>query len=444
MRKPSPLYHYGSFRPNPNRPPIAWAKGGGGGPELDERAETQVRPRSPHLQIAMLSSHHGRRIQQSDSLRRLFAYLASNFFDSSMLLYPGSHGSDLAVAFAAHWNLAVQWIHSPQALSLPPHRHNLGLRTRVTRDQALPSGNMKTPQQESSDIVLTRQADLIIPCWVRLGGRIETLIDQCLTDRHRRVSIAVPDCPRLIPPGCLRRWKVPRIKIPPPRPPSQNARAEKRLPPPLAIEPREFTNGDQWLIHATRASDRRRPGETRADFFKRWLNTPVAHWGDAFAALLSILRQRFIHTSRLQGPGGLQYTSLSRLPIAKLAGSRVYRRGRQHWDYEPFGIAFQPRVLHQMVAQPVHYETTTGQPHPAQSKWQPNPSPPASRARLPERWSHEQEWLIRGPIDLASLDTADWLPFVPHENYARQLAGLGLQRFAVVPISSPPGTPRRY
>lgn len=443
MRKPSPLYPYGSCSPNPNLPRIDRAKGSVGEPEFDDGEGTQTPFRSPHLQVAMLSSHHGRRIQHSDSLRSLFACLASKIRDTSILLCPGSHGSDLAVAFAAHWNLTTEWIHSPQALSLPPHRHHLGLRTRFTRDQVTAPGDMKPTSQGDADRVLARQADLIIPCWVRLGGRIETLIDRCLTDRHQRALIAVPDCPKLIPPSCLRRWNVPRIKISPPGLPPKNAESGGSSLPPIPIEPRRFTNNDQWLVHATRASDRRRPGESRIVFFNRWLNSPTAHWGDAFAALLSILRERSIHTSRLQGLGGLQYTSLSRLPIAELAGSRVYRRGRQHWDYEPFGIAFHPRVLHPLGAQPVLYESTTGQPHPAKSKWQPNPSPPSNRARLPERWSHEQEWLVAGPIDLASLDAEDWLPFVPHENYAHRLTGLGLQRFAVVPTSSTPGPPRR-
>ena len=55
-----------------------------------------------------------------------------------------------------------------------------------------------------------------------------------------------------------------------------------------------------------------------------------------------------------------------------------------------------------------------------------------SKATLPEHWSHEQEWLVPGSIDLSSLNAQDWLPLVPSESYADRLTGLGLRRFVVV------------
>lgn len=282
---------------------------------------------------------------------------------------------------------------------------------------------------------MIQHADLVIPCWVRLGGRIEQWIDKRLSSPYSRVNIAIPACEKLIPLSCQQRWNVPRIQLGSSDPGETRFNITcKSLRHPTEIRRRDWPYGGEWLVHATRASDRRRPGETRVDYFKRWLETPADQWGDAFAALRSILRERIIHASRLTGPMGQNYTSLSRLPIGSLAGPRTYRRGRHQWDYEPFGIAFQPGVLKQLGGQPVIYETQSASANCSHVKRKAQLAG-ADPYRLPERWSHEKEWWVPGPIDLSSLDTEDWFPFVPDQSYANQLAGLGVQRFIVAGTS---------
>ena len=393
--------------------------------------------------VVLLSSHHGRCIQQPASLRSLLNALASRLEGAWLKVAAGSIGSELAAALAHHWRLGLEITHStpPRACNHVHHAHSFRFHPTCS-DKFVWQVDSKSLDPEV-DRWLIRTADWVVPCWIKKGGKMERLIDCEITASRTHASWFLPNCDRLIPPDCLKRWTSKRVSLLDLSQSGFQSRSgpkrEKGRPTPTkAVNLNDLTYGSKWVIHCTRPTNRRRPGESRAEFFYRWLGSPAEHWGPSIAALKSILRQRQIQPSRGPKASNAQTTSLSRLPLGQFAGDRVYRRGRQQWDYLPYGIAFHPRVLQMLKARPVQYKPT-GQNSAGIDQSEGfqavggKPLPPqVHHPQLPAHWQHEQEWVRNGPIDLAPLPETDWIPFIPSHRYLSDLSSIGLPRVLVL------------
>ena len=402
-------------------------------------APRKIAPRK----VVLLSSHHGRCIQEPASLRCLLNALASRLEGAWLKVAAGSIGSELAAALAHHWRFGLEITHPtpPRSPNHAHHAHPLRIHP-PSSDQFVWQDDSKSLDPEV-DRWLIRTADWVVPCWIKKGGRMQRLIDFEINTSRSHARWFLPNCDRLLPADCLKRWTSRRASLvdlsqsgfrttPGPK------RAIKRPTPTQAVNLTDLPYGPEWVIHCTRPTNRRRPGESRAEFFHRWLGSPAEHWGPPIAALKSILRQRLIQPSRSPKASKAQTASLSKLPLGQFAGDRVYRRGRQQWDYLPYGIAFHPRVLPILKARPVQYQPTGqtsaggGQSGGFRAAGSKPLSRQVPRPQLPDHWKHEQEWVRNGSIDLTTLAETDWIPFVPTPKYLSDLSTLDLSRALVL------------
>lgn len=192
-----------------------------------------------------------------------------------------------------------------------------------------------------------------------------------------------------------------------------------------------------WLIHWTRGRHGPWPGQSDQQFCDGLL---LAAENEAEPSPLGTL-QRIVRQRQLVGTcrtiGGEQpVVCLSALPLLTIAAARVFRSHLGRWDAEPYGVAIGRQAAERLGAQPVCYVDT--QRRQAASRPQVAGQPAVPRWRLQGRgrtfdWTAEQEWRVRGSLDLRRLAADEVIVFVDREE---ERAGLGPCRWPVVSVQA--------
>lgn len=248
---------------------------------------------------------------------------------------------------------------SPELRDLLPKRHLL-----VWADDANARNRPRAPG--ARDRLIGELADRAWTIEVRAGGNMEA-IRTCLKER-----------------GCS--VDSPYVALSDPHDPD----------PPLM--PRQESRGAwPFLTHYTREPDGQWPDESRSDYL-RWLtNGPL----DSRRGPADALR-RIIESKRIRGSGRLMPRRAKMVSLTKLAPWQMrdlmrWRSGLHHWTFRPYGIAIAHDVLGTRGARPVQYLP----PHlldtlaPADRDFAQKHDPPSAD------WSAEQEWRLRGDLDLS-------------------------------------------
>lgn len=155
---------------------------------------------------------------------------------------------------------------------------------------------------------------------------------------------------------------------------------------------------NEWLCHWTRPA------------FGPWLDQPTDDFIDelilgcesadrsAVAALLRIVSQKKIVAS-LSTAGEPSTVSFTAVPLAEFRSRRIFRRHKQRYDFEPWGIAIRKSVVQQLGAAAVQYLATKHEPSTARFTQQ-----QFDKSKRID-WSAEKEWRLAG--DLLLSDVAD-------------------------------------
>lgn len=182
----------------------------------------------------------------------------------------------------------------------------------------------------------------------------------------------------------------------------------------------------EWLCHWTRPS------------FGPWLDQPSDDFMDelilgcetadrsAVAALLRIMSQQKIIAS-VSTAGEPPTVSFTAVALADFRQRRIFRRHKQRFDFEPWGIAIRKSVLEAHEAEAVEYLTADS---------------PESSARFTQRqfdknnqidWSTEREWRLAGDLNLNDLPDDSVCVFVDSLQTMNQVQMHSRWRTMVVP-----------
>lgn len=172
-------------------------------------------------------------------------------------------------------------------------------------------------------------------------------------------------------------------------------------------EKNPLSDPQDWLIHWTRECRGAWPDESQQDYFDAVL-TGAAGDRSGFGALRRILSQGIVRGSSLAIRGGHRVVSLTAVPLGEFRERRVYRRHRQRFDFEPWGLAFRKSALRKLGAAPVHYASETEWKNLAddQQPWYQKHIRTSSLDAVAEK-----EWRLCGDLSLCDFAARDLIIF---------------------------------
>jgi hypothetical protein len=300
----------------------------------------------------------------------------------------------------------------------------------------------QTPTFPEQDLAVSLLADQMWVLSLREGGNLETLLKTGLTE-----STFAPGAVRLLPgEGLVEEsqaqslqdrgavaWyltSTERAQIPEPLPTQDSPRM-------LASDFCQFVEEAPWtwLTHCTRQPGETWPGEPQTDFVDEVLLSESSD-RSPLAALLRILSQETLIASGVGIRGESPVVCFSASPLTKLLKNRTWQRHRTRWDFEPFGICIRQAVLNKLGARPVQYgddETWATLGKPDRPWFQKQASQVGSGT---VDWSSEQEWRVRGDLDLSRIEADEAFVFVPTEAAASEVRAVS--RWPVVVVGGLP------
>jgi hypothetical protein len=157
-------------------------------------------------------------------------------------------------------------------------------------------------------------------------------------------------------------------------------------------------DGD-YLIHWTRARHGPWPGETAAQFYQDLSASSNSYCRSARDSLQRIIREQTIRASSWRIGGDVPVVAFSGLaPVAALPLMR-WRARWARWSFEPYGIAIRKDAALALGARAVRYVS--------ELEWKElalEEKPFCHRkGEREDVWSAEDEWRIRGDVDLSSI-----------------------------------------
>jgi len=159
--------------------------------------------------------------------------------------------------------------------------------------------------------------------------------------------------------------------------------------------------GSDWLIHWTRTCHGPWPGETKAEFFKDFMEWRDDYCRSGFRTLLRILRERLIRASSWRigdKQAMVAFTELS--PVESIPLMR-WRPRWSNWAFEPYGIAIRRDLAETLGIRPVRYVPA--------SEWRrvpPEEKPfTHSVGKNDPIWPTEREWRCAGDLNLGAIPT---------------------------------------
>jgi hypothetical protein len=168
---------------------------------------------------------------------------------------------------------------------------------------------------------------------------------------------------------------------------------------------------EQWLSHWTRAHPGAWPDQDDDEFWDELILGCRTSDRSAFATLLKILQDRRLNAA---GAGqGTRCVSFTAVPLAEFRERRIFRRHKQQFDFELYGIAVRRDVLSARGAKPVVY-TDRESPVTAEcdDAWL---RQPATNAAGTIDWTAEQEWRFVGNVSLDEFAADELVVFVSNE-----------------------------
>jgi hypothetical protein len=235
------------------------------------------------------------------------------------------------------------------------------------------------PERDSWIVAL---ADTLVPVSIRLGGNLAMIIE-----RARSTQQNVDD-----------RFTV-----------SYKRAARRSFRPKLAAAASESEKLPWgYLTHWTTSTADPWPGETKAEFYAAFEHGEQGYPRSAFHTLSRILAEHCLRASKRLIRGEERLVSLTECPPSELARLAKWRPSLVRWTFEPYGIALDRRKLESLGARPVIY----GDDY-QYELLNDDDKPFFQNAGHGENdWRVEEEWRLRGDLDLSLFRRDDGLVLV--------------------------------
>ncbi|MFY9254682.1 MAG: hypothetical protein WAO83_14615 [Fuerstiella sp.] len=185
---------------------------------------------------------------------------------------------------------------------------------------------------------------------------------------------------------------------------------------------------DEWLCHWTRPVAGPWQDQAEDEFLDELILGCETADRSAFAALIRLMTQQVIKCS-VSAKGKPSTVSFTSVPLAEFRSRRIFRRHRQRFDFEPWGVAIRKAALQTVGAETVAYldddsPVDAVPPRFTQRRF-------SSNGQID--WSVEQEWRVEGDVELGWFANADVVLFVDHALAAASLRRDSPWQVLVVP-----------
>ncbi|HPA45987.1 MAG TPA: hypothetical protein PLG59_04730 [bacterium] len=159
------------------------------------------------------------------------------------------------------------------------------------------------------------------------------------------------------------------------------------------LAPWTFPETWPYLTHWTHSFGGPWPGEKPADYYANLAQPGTGNPCSSPATLRRILEEKLLRGSASRMPGGQRAVAFTALPPGPAMETMRYRKRFQRWNYEPYGIALDRKMLLELGARPVTYESEG-------CKDRENLFVQGQRSGRAD-WSVEQEWRFPGDLGLS-------------------------------------------
>ncbi len=226
-------------------------------------------------------------------------------------------------------------------------------------------------------------ANAVYPVSIRTGGRLEAMLREpsFRSKLHQDYHIA------WTPTGCIPRYTL-------------TGRSWNPLPP------------GEWLVHWTRASQGKWPGETAQEFFRALFARESSYVRSAADTLKRILDERKIRGSSWRMPENASAVAFTALSPGEALALMQWRKRQVRYTFEPWGIAIRRETLAGLGADEVVYT------HGREDRSAPDQFL-THAAGDGDRWVREREWRFRGDLPLTIIPPEAARVIVPDDSSAR-------------------------
>lgn len=248
---------------------------------------------------------------------------------------------------------------------------------------------------QTRDRLALTLADVVYPVSIRPGGRLDSMM------REPEFRSGIRDDFRIFwtPHGFIPRYTL-------------TGRAWNPLP------------QGEWLVHWTRASQGKWPGEKSSDFYRELFLKAASYVRSGADTLGRILHEGKIRGSSWKMPGGIAAVAFTALSPGEAISLMRWRKRFVRYSFEPYGVAIRKKYLVKMGAEAVAY-TQRADIRPHTDFFQ------THAAGDENRWAHEREWRLRGDFHMENVPPDSIRIIVPDESCARELNRVAAIRFPI-------------
>lgn len=304
----------------------------------------------------------------------------------------------------------------------------------ITRQVCDAAMNRRPPVQDTA-LVLAAERIAALSC--RAGGHTESLLQRHLQDRNRSAPVLLATVPEargdgvsqaLVDQGAV-PWMLERAdgsitgikdrRVFGSRAGPMDADYSDSDRTLMADGPLQFP--DEWLCHWTRPRQGPWAEQPEQEFLDELVLGCQTADRSAYAALLRIVQQRQIIATRSVRKAA-KTVSFTAVPLGEFRNRRVYRKHKQRFDFEPWGIAVRKSALIKVSCRPVIYverDTYNDMTQDGRLYLQPK-SDEGHRID----WSQECEWRCSGDLDLSRFNPEDIFAFVDTHQEATGLSAV--------------------
>jgi hypothetical protein len=240
------------------------------------------------------------------------------------------------------------------------------------------------------DALVVTLADILVPVCCRAGGRMNTLLEQAASQGKEIVTPFVT------------LEKQPSTPI--------NYALD-----PEALNPALREVGDDYLIHWTRATNTRWPGETKRSFYRHIVSSGFwPHSG--LHTLQRIIQMKRIIASPRHMPGNIPTVSFTGLTPLEMVPLMCWRARYRQMSFEPYGLGIRRSLARGLGIEPVRYFDAKNKAAVSESeRWL------GQSHGIITDWRTEQEYRHSGDLDFSDIPPDDLAFFCHIPAEARQL-----------------------
>lgn len=161
-------------------------------------------------------------------------------------------------------------------------------------------------------------------------------------------------------------------------------------------------NLSEFIIHWTRSSNNRWPGEILYDYYDDLVNSADNYPRSAYYTLLRILKEKKLRASGRHYRKGIEAVAFSELKPTRAVNLMKWRARYSEMTFEPYGIAIKKKAANNLGIKPVIYGNKE-----LYNRLESGQRPYYQSVGTKGFWLPEKEWRHIGDIDLSVIQPED-------------------------------------